>query len=563
MSVAEARRVTGRHPLLPGPGVAAELVLGPAEAARVQAALPAAFAEIWPALGLGSGVPVVRAHAAGLSVALSAPVDLLDPAVDVLEAVLGHLVAPAGGAPSAADFAAAVEAAARPGLRAALAAAAAAGLPAFVDDDGLTVGAGRGARTVAVEGLSADGGWPPGAHAVPIVFVTGTNGKTTSARMVAAIAAAAGHTPGLTSSDGVVIGGQWVERGDWTGPGAARQVLRAAAVDFAVLETARGGLLRRGLVVDGADAALVTNISDDHLGEWGLDTLADMAWAKLTVANGVRRGGVVVVGEASAPLREALPALRAARPDLAIWAFAEGAAGAESGAAGWTAPGPDGAEWLWVRPPGAAAEALLPVGAVPATVGGLVRTMVQNALGAALLAHAAGLSWAAVRAGLAGFVPDVARSRGRLNRFRLPVGATAVVDFAHNPAGIDGLEPLCAAARPGRVTVLAGQAGDRPDALLDAYAAAVARLRPDRVILKELPHYRRGRAEGEVRARLRAGLRAAGVPESALVDVADEADAVAAAISGAAAGDLLLLLVHEDVDAALAALGAAGAVPAG
>jgi UDP-N-acetylmuramyl tripeptide synthase len=561
MAVAEARRVTGRHPLLSGPGVAAELLLAPAHAAAVAAALPGAFAALWPACGLGPGVPVVRAHAAGLSVALPAPVDMLDPAVDALEAVLGQVL---GGPPvEVAAHRAAAAGAARPALRLALAAAAAAGLPAFVDDDGLTVGAGRGARTVALDALPADGAVPDGASAVPFVFITGTNGKTTSARMVAAIAAAAGRTAGLTSSDGVVIGGEWVERGDWTGPGAARQVLRAAAVDFAVLETARGGLMRRGLVVDGADAALVTNISDDHLGEWGLDTLADMAWAKLTVAHGLRPGGVLVVSGADAALAAALPAVQAARPDLRVWRFVDGPRGAPGAVEAWVAPGPGGAPWLWTGLPGEGDVALLAVGDVPATLGGLVRTMVQNALGAALLARAAGVSAAAARAGLAGFVPDLARSRGRLNRFGLPNGATAVLDFAHNPAGIAGLGPLCAAARPGRVVVLAGQAGDRPDALLDAYAAAVAGLAPDRVILKELPHYRRGRAPGEVRARLRAALVGNGVAGAGIDEVEDEAGAVAAALAGAGPGDLLLLLVHEDVDAALACLAAVGARPLG
>jgi hypothetical protein len=111
---------------------------------------------------------------------------------------------------------------------------------------------------------------------VPIALITGTNGKTTTARLLARIARVAGHTPGNTSTDGMAIDGRAIEAGDWTGPGAARTVLRHPAVDLAVLEVARGGILRRGLGVDRCEVAAILNISADHLGEYGIHTLADM-----------------------------------------------------------------------------------------------------------------------------------------------------------------------------------------------------------------------------------------------------------------------------------------------
>ena len=424
--------------------------------------------------------------------------------------------------------------------------------PVFFDDEALTAGMGVHAQTWPLDALPTAAALHAAAQRIPSALVTGTNGKTTTTRLVAAIARAAGHCAGHTSSDGVVVDGTWVEEGDWTGPGAARTLLRDRRVTLAVLETARGGLLRRGLALGGAEVAAVTNISDDHLGEWGLDDLPAMAWAKLGIVRGVRQGGVLVLHGRDPVLAEALPAVLAARPDLQIWRFAD------------APPAPDLDAWaedgaLWVRHDGAPCR-LLAEAEVPVTFGGQARFMVENALCAALVALGMGLPLAAVRAGLAALRPDPVASRGRLNAFRLPSGGRAVVDFAHNPAGVRGLAGIVQASRPGRVTVLCGQAGDRTDALIDGYADAIAALVPDGVVLKELPHYRRGRAEGEVRERLRQRLLLRGIPAEAMVDRPEEVDAAAEALDRTGAGDLALLLVHEEVEAVLALLQARGAV---
>ena len=120
---------------------------------------------------------------------------------------------------------------------------------------------------------------------------------------------------GQTSTDGVRVNGDWVERGDWTGPGAARMILRDQRVDVAILETARGGLMRRGLVIDDVDACAITNVSDDHLGTWGLQTVYDMAVAKLTVALGVKNGGGVLLNADCAILLSAWEDVRSRHPD--------------------------------------------------------------------------------------------------------------------------------------------------------------------------------------------------------------------------------------------------------
>ena len=132
-------------------------------------------------------------------------------------------------------------------------------------------------------------------RAIPAALITGTNGKTTSARLLAHICEQAGKRTGLAATDYVSIAGEIIERGDFTGPAAARMVLRDRRVELAVLETARGGILRRGLALDRADCALITNLADDHLGEYGIDTVQALAQAKATVARAVKSDGRVVL----------------------------------------------------------------------------------------------------------------------------------------------------------------------------------------------------------------------------------------------------------------------------
>lgn len=321
----DTRRITGPHLLLPGPGAAAELRFAPGEDAqawlgrwRLRAAALSA------ALGWRAEV-AVRPWAGGASVGLTAPPDLLELACAVVEA------AAAEGEPPLEALRARAEAEARPALRAAYAAATARGLPCFDDDEGFTAGLGARGCTWPLDALpdaaalaQAVGAQGP-LGSIPVAQITGTNGKTTSSRLLAHIGAVAGLLSGHTSSDGVVVAGQTLHRGDWTGPGAARLLLRDPRVQLAVLESARGGLMRRGLPFVGTWAAAVTNISADHLGDWGLLTLEDMAEAKCVIARALRPEGVFLTRAEDPHLEAALPTVRARRPDLRLHTFcAEG-----------------------------------------------------------------------------------------------------------------------------------------------------------------------------------------------------------------------------------------------
>ncbi|MGQ0802094.1 MAG: Mur ligase family protein, partial [Pseudomarimonas sp.] len=256
----------------------------------------------WPASKL-----VVRRHKNAVSLAFPAPVDVLFTATEVNEwallASMGVAALHAPGYPASWDEAAAVitlrameRAERQPNLVAVLKAAAERCVSTLLDDDTLTIGAGRYSRSWprCAPPQLADLDWEP-LRSLPTTLVTGSNGKTTTVRLIAAMLRENGLRCGHSCTDGVMIDGQPVASGDYSGPAGARTVLRDPRVEAAVLETARGGLLRRGLAVEHASVAVVTNVSADHFGEYGIDDLAGLAEAKLTVARALGPEGTLVV----------------------------------------------------------------------------------------------------------------------------------------------------------------------------------------------------------------------------------------------------------------------------
>lgn len=521
----EARRITGPHLLLDGPGAALELGDEDPDALLARA-LSGAVRLGWDSVGR------IRRHRSGSTVALTAPPDQLYTACALLEWAWGGAESPDWEAVEAEQ-----QQEQNPRLLACLAHS-----PSFSDDDfGFTLGLGVHSTTWPLDALPEPEALGQG-QGIPLVFLTGTNGKTTTTRLLTRIAMAAGFRPGWTSSDAYGVGTDIVETGDWTGPGAARRVLRHPEVDFGCLETARGGLLRRGLVIGGAQVAVVTNVSADHLGEWGIHTVADMADAKLGVAYGLAEGGVLVLGDEPL-LRAGVLKVLERRPDLEVRWF-----------------GQDPALDCWADEEALHLGALtVPLDHIPLTFAGTARHNVLNAMAAALAARAAGLPDAAIVQGLAAVRPDAVDSHGRMNVFDLPDGSVAVVDFAHNTAGVSCLLDTVWRWPAERRLVLLGQAGDRTDAEIRDLAQVVARAEPDVIVVKHMEKYLRGRVPGEVVRLLDAHLREAGA--TAIVHQPSEAGGVAWMLAAARPGDLLVLSVHVDPDAVVATLLAAGAVP--
>jgi cyanophycin synthetase len=532
MSESAARRITGRHLMLDGPGALAEIAT--ADVDRVVTRLR---------IGLGAlGWPdaVWRTHRRGTSIGMRSPADRVDTAVDLLDWAIGD----------GNDRAELERILRRPGNPRLLALLDAYPGLAFEGEDLVTVGLGVHARSFRPDALPSPG--ELGAvRGIPIATVTGTNGKTTTTRLLAHLAQSAGLTAGRTSSDGVVIGDDTVERGDWTGPGASRRVLRDNRVQVAVLETARGGILRRGLAIEGADVAVVTNVTPEHLGEWGVDDLVTMARAKLVIAEALRRGGTLVVPARSEPLAAALPALLARRPDLVVRTFSSHPPGEGRPPDGWADD-----RYLHV---GASA---VPLAEIPIAFDGTARHNVENALAATLAALGLGIPGDAISRGLRTFRPSVADNPGRMNTYRLPSGALAVIDFAHNADGLLRIAETIRKWPRSRRTLLIGQAGDRPDADLWSFAAAAVPLAPHRIVLKDVTGRLYDRRAGEVPAIMERALLAHGVPPGVIVGTApDESTGVRVAIRGAGADDVIVLLLHETLAAAVEILDEAGAVP--
>lgn len=481
---------------------------------------------------------VARSYRGGAALFLGAPFDLLLPATEINEWAVSSAIQILNGrsglplAPVRDELAVVLAIAERPTLRALTERARARSLPVIVDDEAVTIGAGVHGKTWREVLPSVDAVPWDTLRAIPTALVTGTNGKTTSVRLTARIARIAGRHPGTTSSDGVAVDEKFVEKGDWSGPDGARRVLRHPGVDLAILETARGGILRRGLAITDADAALITNVSADHLGGYGIDDVATMAQVKAVVARVAR----TVVLNADDPT---LCGLARELRGRIVW-FATTASEllrghVAAGGEAWFAR--DGKV---VHAVGGSEFEAIELADVPLTFGGRAAYNVENAVAAAALATALGLPDDAVIEGLRTFTSSPADNPGRGNVLDVG-GVTVILDFGHNPAAVRGVIALARSlAGAGALRVTIGMPGDRPDDELIEVAAAISAGQPAQVVVRELPAHLRGRAHGEVPARLAAAL------GGTVAVVADEITAVRRLLHGAAPGDVILVLVHLD-----------------
>ena len=303
-----------------------------------------------------------------------------------------------------------------------------------------------------------------------------------------------------------------------------------------MLETARGGLLRRGLVADDARVAVVTNVSADHFGEYGIHSLDDIAAVKLVVAKSLAADGLLVLNADDAMLVAHAP------PDRRTGWFALDLG--DAAARGLPACGVREGRLVLVLADGE--HDLGVVSEMPLSVGGAARYNIANIAAASLAAFALVIAPATIAGVLARFGARNADNPGRLQRWTLG-DVEVLLDYAHNPDGLQGLLDVAAGLRRGgRLALLLGHAGNRLESDFRALAAVAAAARPDRVWLKDIGgDYLRGRASGDVAMILRDALHAAGMDEADLPVCLDEAEAARQALAWARAGDLLVLPVHE------------------
>ena len=363
---------------------------------------------------------------------------------------------------------------------------------------------GRLAAEAATRINAADPGVAPAVPepVIPVIAVTGTNGKTTTVRLLAHIIRAAGRSVAYSSTDGVYHDGVLVEPGDYSGFAGAEFALSQPGVDVAVLETARGGILLRGIGTAHNDVAVVTNVSNDHLGLHGIHTLEQLAEVKATITRITRPDGWVVLN-ADDPRVLAMRRHARGRPFLFTLDPHHPAIREVLSERGRAVTVLD--RFIVLLERRNAVHHLLDLEEVPVTLAGISRQHVENALAATAAALGIGLPEDAVVRGLRTFVTDPDTNPGRANIFTL-AGRIVVIDYAHNEAGMVGLtEILAGLRRRGAAVWLAfGTAGDRSDEILHALGYRAAR-GADHVIVAELEHYLRGRDPEDLVDRLRAG----------------------------------------------------------
>lgn len=436
-----------------------------------------------------------------------------------------------------------------PGVIALLDAARTYGVCYQLDEVALTLGSGVGGRTWPLAALPGRDAVPwTEIHAIPTAAVTGSNGKTTTVRLVAACARAHGWREGFNCTDGVFIARSAVAVGDYSGPAGTRLVLRDPSVEAAVIETARGGILRRGLAAGHADVAIVTNISPDHFGEYGIDDLDGLADVKLSIAHLLDAQGLLVLNADDALLAAKGASLSQRldwQPPLAWFARDYGHPAlvlhrVEGGSTCGVAQG------RLRLSQDAAEHDLGGIADMPLTVSGSATYNIENLAGAALVAARLGISPATIARVFATFGLDVGDNMGRLMRFDVG-GVRVVLDYAHNPDGLRGVMRVAQSLRaPGaRIGMLLGHAGNRLDADIADLAMVAMEFAPDLVVVKEDEGHLRGRQPGEVPAIIQNALLRAGLAESAAPICPSEVDAALLALEWAQPGDALVLLIHS------------------
>ncbi|MGM0701683.1 MAG: cyanophycin synthetase [Pseudomonadota bacterium] len=401
-----------------------------------------------------------------------------------------------------------------------------------------THGIGRDVGQHVIDMLFPD---PEGNARIPIVAVTGTNGKTTTVRLISHLLRQAGRNVGMACTGAIEIDNHVIMRGDYSGPQAAAIVLREPSVESAVLEVARGGIMRRGLGFDECDVGVLLNIASDHLGEHDIQTLDELARCKTVVIDAVSQSGTAVL---NADDPRVLAGQEWVRGETILFTLDPDSRPVrqhvrEHGVA-FTVHN----ERIVMRQGHVEAE-VIPVMDVPITFEGHARFNVANALAASAAAHALGLSIADIQVGLRTFHPTPGQNPGRTNLIEAD-GIKVLIDYGHNVPALEALGELVSRIPAGRRISVASAPGNRRDEDLFSLGTLLARMH-DIVYIYETDS--RGRTPGEAAGLLRDGAESVGNACRVEIIMA-EAQAVDRAFDEASQGDLLVLLI-DDIDGAI------------
>ncbi|MEH6457357.1 MAG: Mur ligase family protein [Cocleimonas sp.] len=455
----------------------------------------------------------------------------------------------------------------------------------LVDDDDFSLGFGITSKTWDIETLpdlnSID--WSV-YKIVPTALVTGTNGKSTSVRLSAHILQHAGIRCGVTSTDFIKVGDIIIDEGDYSGPGGARMLLRHPQTEAAVLEVARGGLLRRGLPIPEVDVALVTNVAEDHLGQYGINSVEALTAAKMMVAKAAKKqlilnaddknivrfveltnklnkqqhqqknkiNGLSITKIKQEPLAEYLPekivwfSLSETNPVIV-------AARANSQTVCFLSD--DHIIYAIDGAVGDSENTIIDIKDIPMTLNGAAVHNVQNALGAVALSKALGVKNLIIKEALSQFKSDAEDNPGRGNMFEYQ-GAKIILDFAHNVHSMDAMAKTLANIPAKRKILLLCHAGDRSDAEIQAMTKSSVAMKPDLVWACELPKYLRGREIGAVPKIITTSVIESGLPANCIFHQDSPLNGAKDILKQLQTDDLVFMMALSDRDEIVALLSA-------
>lgn len=427
-------------------------------------------------------------------------------------------------------------------------------VPWLTDDDAFSLGFGATAEVWEVDCLPdvSEVDWSK-YKSVPVAMITGTNGKSTSVRLSSEIFKHAGKCCGVTSTDFIRVGEKIIDKGDYSGPGGARMLLRDNAVDVALLEVARGGILRRGLPIPQVDAALITNIAEDHLGQYGINTIEGLTATKFVVAKAVSDKGTLILNADDSQIVEYAKQINKNK----CWFSTDEnnpvlqQHHADGGAICFVRDG------VMVYQDAVSTHEVVSVNDVPMCFHGAAIHNVQNSLGAIALAKSLGVADDHIQSALCHFRSDAQDNPGRGNVFDIK-GAKVIMDFAHNEHSMKAMVTTMSNMMAKRKWLMLSAAGDRSDHDISVMTEAAMAMAPDCMVAVELEDYLRGREVGEIPDLMQKVAKNFSFKPVEFHVSPDPLAGVKLIVERLQPGDLVLLLVLSDRDKVLTYLNGLG-----
>ena len=554
MDVDESRRLTGPNLLSDNPGAVMEVFIEGAEISQVIVLWKKYLQQLLASLNLQAEI-YHRSFSDGANLGFSADEDMLYCACEINEAAIELARAELSGEDADSELTSLsrlqdiLKEERNPQLMRLISVANENQVTYLVDDDEFSLGMGNHSQCWSVAQLPEPSSvnWSKYKD-IPVALITGTNGKSTSVRMCDAIVKASGVSAGITSTDYIRAADTIIDRGDYSGPGGARTLIRDHRVELALLEVARGGMLRRGIGTSTAKAALITNVADDHLGQYGINTVDELIAVKAIVARSLSADGTLVVNADDQGLVDYFQQ----HPELIRGKICWFSLNSDNEKVVEQKLSKQACVWIedeciLISDKGET-KRLISVADIPTTMKGAAKHNVSNSMGAAALCYALNIDFDDITTGLKNFKGDNNDNPGRGNYFDIN-GVTVLVDFAHNSHSLTAVIDTVAAIPAKRRLIMLGHAGDRSDRDINNLTEVATQLNPDAVVTAELADYLRGRELGAVPAIIKQRCLDNGISSDNIFYAKSSLEGAKLALEWAQPGDFVLLLALDQRDA--------------